>query len=95
VYLLADWHSKLFVVVKWNDAFSAPFKVGSGVRQGSSLSQSLFNVFINKVIMNLKRLDLFCYVNKTWIGCALYADDIILLSALLSSLQTLLNRVLA
>jgi len=40
VYLLADWYSKLFVVVRWNDAFSAPFKVRSGVRQGSSLSPS-------------------------------------------------------
>jgi len=42
---------------------SAQFKVGNGVRQGSSLSPSLFNVFINKVIMNIKRLDLGCFVN--------------------------------
>jgi len=84
VYLPADWYSSLFIV-KWNDAFSAPFDVGSGVRQGSSLSR--VNVFINKVIMDLKRLD------KTWIGSVLYADDIMLLSAALSSLQTMENRV--
>jgi len=55
----------------------------------------LINVFINKVIINLKKLELGCYVNKTWIGCILYADDIILLSALLSSLQVMLNKVCA
>jgi len=58
VHLLADWYSKVLVVVRWNDAFSAPFKVGSGVRQGSSPSPSLFYVFINRVIMDLKRLQL-------------------------------------
>jgi len=93
VYLLPDWYNNLFVVVSWNDAFPAPFKGGSEVRQGSSLSPSLFNVFINKVIMDLKRFDLGCYVNKTWIGSVLYADDIICLSASLSSLRTMLNRV--
>jgi len=32
---------------------------------------------------------------KTWIGCILYADDIILLSASLSSFQVMLNKVCA
>jgi len=93
VYLLADWSSKLFIVVRWNDAFSIPFKISSGVRKGSSLKPSLLNVFTNKVIMDLKRLHLSCYVNKTCIGCVLHADDMILLFASLSSLQTMLNRV--
>ena len=65
------------------------------MKQGSSLSPALFNVFMNKVIIDLKKLDLGCYINKTWIGCILYADDIILLSASLTSLQTMLNRVCA
>jgi exonuclease III len=93
VWLLADWYSKLYVAVRWNDTYSTLFKVGSGVRQGSSLSPALFNVFINKVIIDLKVLELGCFVNKTWIGCVLYADDIILLSASLTSLQAMLNRV--
>ena len=93
VRLLADWYSKLYVVVRWNNLYSNLFKVGSGVRQGSSLSPALFNIFINKVIIDLKKLDLGCYINNTWIGCVLYADDIILLSASLTSLQIMLNRV--
>ena len=91
VCLLADWYSKLFVAVRWNNSYSNLFKVGSGVRQGSSLSPALFNVFINKIIIDLKILELGCYINRTWIGCILYADDIILLSASLTSLQVMLN----
>jgi hypothetical protein len=93
VRLLVDWYSKLYVVVRWNNSYSNLFKVGSGVRQGSSLSPALFNVFINKVIIDLKKLALGCFINSIWIGCILYADDIILLSASLISLQNMLNRV--
>jgi hypothetical protein len=45
----------------------------------SSPSLALFNVFINKVIIDLKVHELGCFINKTWVGCVLYADDIILL----------------
>jgi len=34
VCLLADWYSKLCVVVRWNNSYSNIFRVGSGVRQG-------------------------------------------------------------
>jgi Reverse transcriptase (RNA-dependent DNA polymerase) len=51
VYLLVDWYNKLQVAVRWMDSLSAYFKVGSGLRQGSSLSPALFNVYINVVII--------------------------------------------
>jgi hypothetical protein len=92
VYLLVDWYGKLQVAVRWMDSLSAYFKVGSGLRQGSSLSPALFNVYINVVILRLRMLDLGCYINKTWVGCILYADDIILLSASAHELQTMLTN---
>jgi hypothetical protein len=45
VNVVANWYSKLSAVVRWNSATSAPFIVNSGVRQGSILSPSIFNVF--------------------------------------------------
>jgi len=92
VHLLVDWYSKLQVAVRWCESYSTFFKVGSGLRQGSSLSPSLFNVFINKVIVEMKKLELGCHINNMWVGCILYADDIILLSASFTGLQTMLNR---
>jgi len=93
--LLADWYSKLCVVVRWNNSYSNLFRVGSGVWQGSSLSPSLFSVLMNKVIIDLKKFELGCYIHKTWIVCIHYADDIILLSVSLSSLQDMLNKICA
>ena len=58
VSLLVGWNSKLYVVVRWSNSYSNLLKVGSGVRQGSSLSPPLFNVFMNKVIINLKKPEL-------------------------------------
>jgi len=83
------WHAYWILIL----TLFALFKVGSGVRRGeSSLSPYLFSLFfINKVIMDLKMLDLCCYVNKNCIGCVLYVYDIILLS--LYCLQTVLIRV--
>jgi Reverse transcriptase (RNA-dependent DNA polymerase) len=90
-YLLADWYSKLLFAVWWNDSLSSYFRVGSGVRQGSTLSPALFNIFINRLIVDLKIQSLGCVLNKTWIGCELSAVDIIILSASVHSLQLILN----
>ena len=45
--LLLCWYEKLVVTVRWNGCFSYEFCVQSGVRQGSSLSPSIFNVLID------------------------------------------------
>ena len=55
------------------------FVAGSGVRQGSSLSPAISNVFINILILQLKKLNIGCRVSGMFVGCLLYADDNILL----------------
>jgi Reverse transcriptase (RNA-dependent DNA polymerase) len=53
-HMLADRYSKLFVAVRWNDSVASYFRVDSGVRQGSTLSPALFNIFVNRLIVDLK-----------------------------------------
>jgi len=44
VDILCNWYSKLYFTVKWNNAFSKQFSVGSGVRE--TVCPLLFLMFL-------------------------------------------------
>ena len=88
---MTDWYSKLYTVVRWNDAESSVFRVKSGVRQGGVLSPILFNFYVNILICSLKISDFGCHVHDLYVGCILYADDILLISASICMLQNMLD----
>ena len=67
------------------------FPVTCGVRQGGILSPYLFAVYIDDLITHLKNSGYGIYVGQIFTGCALYADDIALLSASCYGLQNLVN----
>ena len=48
-------------------------------------------MLINIVIVKLRESNAGCYINDIFIGCILYADDIIVLLATVSGLQEMLN----
>ena len=85
----------MFAAVHWGNGFSDSFHVGSGVRQCGTLSRSLFNTFINLFIVNLKIADIDCHIDSVFLGCFLYADDFIILSPSVYSLQLLLDTCAA
>ena len=58
------------------------------------LSPSIFNVFMNMFITKLKLLDAGCRIGFTYIGCVLYADDIILLSPSVCGLQKMIGATI-
>jgi len=91
VKLLINWYSKISVFIKWNNCYSAHCVLKSGVRQGGVLSPVLFNIYISSVIKSLELSDLGCHIQGVYIGCLVYADDIILLSASVHSLQKMLD----
>ena len=66
--------------VKLNDKLSNWFETISGVRQGDTLSPTLFSIFINDLAVELNKLKLGIKIGNTCISIILYADDVALLA---------------
>jgi len=91
INIFISWYSKSYVKVKWKDKLSESFQVSAGVRQGGVLSPFLFAIYIEDIVSELKREKKGCIVNGVYLGCFLYADDILLLSQSVSCMQIMLN----
>jgi len=89
--VIQNWYSKLYSVVRWNSVFSSSFRVTCGVRQGEILSPVLFNLYVDDLIVLLRNSGHGCYVNTTFVGCIMYADDLLLLSASFQGMQAMLD----
>ena len=55
------------------------------------MSPSIFNVFVNIFITRLRLLGWGCHINGVFVGCIMYADDLILLCPTVCGLQAMLN----
>ena len=65
--------------------------IKSGFLQGSILSSSLLNLYVDIIIAALSKAGYGCFVRKINMSCIVYADDITLLSASIDALQEMLN----
>jgi len=89
--LLMVWYKHSVVSVRWNMFFSDTFSLTTGVRQGGVLSPILFCIYIDDVIRRLESSRLGCWVSGCYIGCILYADDMVLMSASVCDLQKMID----
>ena len=92
VRLLLFWYTHQEFIVRWGFTFSNSFLVNNGVRQGGVLSPVLFNVYMDGLSSVLNTLNVGCYFNGTMINHLMYADDIVVISPSVRSMQVLLSH---
>ena len=85
------WYAKCTATVRWGTECSNAFLVVAGVRQGGVLSPTLFAIYMDYLIYKLVKSEFGCKVNGIYLGCLLYADDIILLSQSVTTMQKMLD----
>lgn len=91
LHLLINWYDKCSALVRWNGALSRCVELLCGVRQGGVLSPVLFALYVDNIIVRLRSAKLGCSISNIYIGCVMYADDLLLLSASVSILQSMIN----
>ena len=60
----------------------------AGIRQGGVLSQILFSIYVNEMLLKLNNYG--CNVKGLCFGSFMYADDLVLISISLSELQAVI-----
>ena len=79
--------------VKINNYNTDWFSISSGVKQGDSLSPTLFAMYLNDLAVEIKDLNCGINIDGFNLSILMYADDIILLASDENSLQTQLDTL--
>ncbi len=66
------------------------FEVTNGVKQGGVMSPILFAVYVDGLFQKLMKSGLGCQMSNYFIGCLLFADDVILLCRTIKGLKKMI-----
>ena len=77
--------------VKLGGKNSSPFRITNGTRQGSVISPVLFSVYLDDLLITLRKLQLGCHIGGWWFGAVGYADDLMLMAPNREVLQAMLE----
>ena len=77
--------------VKWGGTRSSLFSIVNGTRQGSILSPSLFALYVDELLVELRKLGVGCRVAGVFMGAVGFCDDILLLAPTRDAMQLMLN----
>ena len=91
IRVLAFVYEEQFAWVKWGQARSKQFRIVNGTRQGSVLSPSLWALYMDELLVRLRKLGVGCYIGGVYYGAVIFADDVALLAPCRSAMQQMLS----
>ena len=89
--LLMNMYVNQKIQVKWNNIISERSNISNGVKQGGCLSPTLFSIYLNGLIQDLRLSNIGCRYGNQYMGVYCYADDISLLSPSITGLREMLK----
>lgn len=93
--IIIFWHLNMKGRVKWGNSYSEPFIIPLGTKQGGISSPGYFSLYVNDLILLLRKSGVGCHLIKWFIGCILFADDITLISLTRAGLQRMMDICVA
>ena len=75
----------------WRDYKSDYFNVSNGVKQGGVISPIFFGLYIDPLLLALKKSQIGCHMNNVYMGALSYADDITLICPSIRGLNKMLK----
>ena len=92
--VITHMYENLKLSVKLDDGITNCFETNCGVKQGCTISPTLFNLYLNDLPRELGTIGTDpVEINRKQMNCLMYADDIVLISKSRNGMQTLLNRL--
>ena len=92
--IIRNWYENGRCFVQVDGRSSSSFLVERGVRQGSVLSPTLFNIVMDPLLRSMEAAGIGLCVNNLYGGAYLHADDIRTVATSVSTLQTQISKVL-
>jgi exonuclease III len=91
IKFLVHMYIRQTLLVRWQNTVSAPFSCRNGIKQGGVLSPILFCVYMDELLMRLKKSKIGCYVGHVYCGALTYADDLTLIAPTHSAMSHLIE----
>ena len=89
--LIIYWYLNMSSCCQWNGEKSEYFRLITGTKQGGVLSPRIFAVYMDDLIIELRKSGIGCHVVSLFVACIVYADDLCLIAPTRGAMQLLLS----